>query len=146
LAQANPPTVAVGPPCNDPYRCEFFRHCNPDPPENHVSCLPRLRETKRQDLLNLGITLIHEIQDHFPLTETQNRIREAVKTGRTWMSHTLAKELRRQKYPIYFMDFESLYPAIPRYARMWPYSHIPFQWSVHRQLAPDAARLNISNS
>jgi len=32
------------------------------------------------------------------------------------------------------MDFESLYPAIPRYAGMWPYSHIPFQWSVHRQL------------
>jgi len=36
------------------------------------------------------------------------------------------------------MDFESLYPAIPRYAGMWPYSHIPFQWSVHRRLAPDA--------
>ena len=37
------------------------------------------------------------------------------------------------------MDFESLYPAIPRYAGMRPYSHIPFQWSVHRQLEPDAA-------
>ncbi len=42
------------------------------------------------------------------------------------------------KYPLGFMDFESLNPAIPRFAGMWPYSQIPFQWSVHRQLTPQA--------
>jgi hypothetical protein len=62
-----------------------------------------------------------------------------VRTGRAWVSETLAKALSGLKYPIYFMDFESLYPAIPRHAGMRPYSHIPFQWSVHRQLTPDAA-------
>jgi hypothetical protein len=34
------------------------------------------------------------------------------------------------------MDFESLYPALPRFAGMWPYAQIPFQWSVHRQTTP----------
>jgi hypothetical protein len=34
------------------------------------------------------------------------------------------------------MDFESLNPAIPRFAGTRPYSQIPFQWSVHRQLEP----------
>ena len=49
-----------------------------------------------------------------------------------------AEELSRLKYPLFFMDFESVYPAIPRFSGMWPYAQIPFQWSVHRQLTPDA--------
>jgi hypothetical protein len=36
------------------------------------------------------------------------------------------------------MDFETLYPALPRYAGMRPYDHIPFQWSVHRQKSAGA--------
>ena len=36
------------------------------------------------------------------------------------------------------MDFESVYPAIPRFFGMRPYSQIPFQWSVHRQSSADA--------
>ena len=139
LAQTNPPGLEPGPQCGDPYVCEFFGHCNPDLPENHISCLPRLSEKKRQELLDLGIALIGEIPDDFPLTEIQNRVHSAVKTGRVWVSETLAKALSGLKYPIYFMDFESLYPAVPRHAGMWPYSQIPFQWSVHRQLTPGAS-------
>jgi hypothetical protein len=43
------------------------------------------------------------------------------------------------KYPLYFMDFETVNPAIPRFAGMRPYDHIPFQWSVHVQREPGAA-------
>jgi len=138
LTDDKPPSVAAGRQCGDPFVCEFFEHCNPGLPENHVLCLPRLSEKKKQGLLDLGIDLIRDIPVDFPLTEMQNRVAEAVRTGRTWTSHTLARGLRHLKHPMYFMDFESLYPAIPRYAGMWPYSHIPFQWSVHRQMAPDA--------
>ena len=34
------------------------------------------------------------------------------------------------------MDFETLFPALPRYKGMRPYDHIPFQWSVHVQKTP----------
>lgn len=139
LEQAEPPDVEPGPQCSDPYECEFFDHCNPAPPITHISFLPRLSDKKMQDLLDLGVNLIEQIPDDFPLTEIQARVCAAVKTGQPWTSGTLAKELSRLRSPLYFMDFESLYPAIPRYAGMWPYSHIPFQWSVHRQLEPDAA-------
>jgi hypothetical protein len=37
------------------------------------------------------------------------------------------------------MDFESFNPALPRHAGMWPYSQIPFQWSIHRRLIADTA-------
>ena len=35
------------------------------------------------------------------------------------------------RYPLFFMDFETVNPAIPRFAGMRPYDHLPFQWSVH---------------
>jgi predicted RecB family nuclease len=37
------------------------------------------------------------------------------------------------------MDFETLNPAIPRFAGMRPYDQIPFQWSVHLQKEPGRA-------
>lgn len=119
------------------YPCEFFRHCNADPPPNHISCLPRLSEKKRRDLTEQGFTLIHKIPDDFPLTEIQSRVWTAVKTSRPWVNGTLHQEMATLNWPLYFMDFESLYPAIPRFAGMWPYSQIPFQWSVHLQMEPD---------
>ena len=133
LTQSAPPVIEPGRQCGDPYRCEFFDHCNPARPITHISYIPRLAGKKMQDLLDLGVSLIEQIPDDFPLTEIQTRVCTAVKTGRLWTSDTLASELSKLKYPLYFLDFETLYPAIPRYAGMWPYSHIPFQWSMHRQ-------------
>jgi len=34
------------------------------------------------------------------------------------------------------MYFETVFPALPRFVKMTPYDHIPFQWSVHRQEKP----------
>jgi hypothetical protein len=43
------------------------------------------------------------------------------------------------KYPLYFMDFETVNPAIPRFPGLRPYDQIPFQWSVHVQTQPEVA-------
>ena len=75
----------------------------------------------------------------FPLTEIQARVFASVTTGQTWISEALHEELSQLKYPLFFMDFESVYPAIPRFSGMGPYSQIPFQWSVHRQASPGAS-------
>jgi hypothetical protein len=42
------------------------------------------------------------------------------------------------KYPLYFADFETVNPAIPRFMGMRPYDQIPFQWSVHVLMEPGA--------
>jgi predicted RecB family nuclease len=135
LALAYPPDIAPGPQCSDPVPCEFYSYCNPPVPEHHISFLPRISAKKQSELLGLGITLIQEIPEDFSLTENQTRASNSVKTGQPWVGEDLGKELAHLKYPLYFMDFETLFPAIPRLAGMWPYSHIPFQWSVHRQQA-----------
>jgi predicted RecB family nuclease len=137
LALEHPPDVAPGRHCSEPVPCEFYGCCNRPLPEHHISFLPRLTGKKQVELLDQGITLIHEIPESFCLSKNQIRIWTSVKTGELWISEDLANELSRLKYPLYFMDFETLFPAIPRFEGMWPYSHIPFQWSVHRQESSD---------
>ena len=138
LALEQPPDIAPGRQCSEPVPCEFYGCCNPPVPEHHISFLPRLSGKKKVELLDQGITFIREIPEGFSLTANQIRVWTSVKTGQPWLSDDLGKELSRLKYPRYFMDFETLFPAIPRFAGMWPYSHIPFQWSVHRQMSPDS--------
>jgi len=133
LAQLAAPDISPGPQCADPYRCEFYGYCNPEPPEHHISLLPRLSVKQQGALVELGVSRITEIPEDFSLTEIQARVFNSVTTGRTWISEALQEELSQLKYPLFFMDFESVYPAIPRFSGMWPYSQIPFQWSVHRQ-------------
>jgi len=138
LGQPAPPDVEPGRQCTEPVLCEFYDHCNPDLPADHVSFLPRMRTEKVDDLISSGITSVHQIPDEFPLSETQRRAVDAVKSGKMWISPELGGELSTLRYPICFMDFETIFPALPRFAGMRPYDHVPFEWSVHRQERTDA--------
>jgi hypothetical protein len=43
----------------------------------------------------------------------------------------IKRELDKLTEPIYFLDFETMNWAIPRYPSSSPYNQIPFQWSLH---------------
>jgi predicted RecB family nuclease len=133
LGEATPPSVKPGKQCSEPVLCEFYDYCNPGLRSDHVSLLPRIRTEKVDDLLASGIMSVQQIPDDFPLSETQRRVVDTMKSGKMWISSKLASELATLRYPICFMDFETIFPALPKFAGMRPYDHIPFQWSVHRQ-------------
>jgi hypothetical protein len=85
----------------------------------------------------MGVESIHDIPDDFELSEFQRRVCDAMQTGQLWFSADLKGEFESLKYPLYFMDFETVNSAIPRFRGMHPYDHLPFQWSVHVQAQPD---------
>ena len=58
--------------------------------------------------------------------------------GQPWFSPELKGELKGLRYPLYFTDFETINPCLPRFPGMRPYSQLPFQWSVHVQRQPGA--------
>ena len=136
LALREAPAVEPGDHCTNPYDCEFYGLCNPERPEYWVGTLPRISKKKKKELLDKGIELIHDIPEDFGLTETQRRVCLCVKQDEPYFGKELSKELGKLDYPIYFMDFETFNPAIPRYAGMRPFDMIPFQWSVHVQRQP----------
>ncbi len=138
LAMPNPPDIPTGPHCTYPVTCEFFSLCNPTLPSDHIGCLPRLHASAAEELEEMGIHSIRDIPDGFHLSERQRIACTSVQTGRPWFSSELGKELESLKYPLYFMDFETVNPAIPRFAGMRGFDHLLFQWSLHVQRQPDA--------
>lgn len=136
LAMPTPPEVPVGSHCVNPVVCEFFQHCNQPLPEDHIGYLPRLHASAAEQLEGMGVESIHEIPADFELSEFQRRVCTAMQTGQPWFSAELKTELESLRYPLYFMDFETVNPAIPRFSGMRPYDHLPIQWSVHVQRQP----------
>ena len=139
LAMPEAPDLPTGPHCTNPVTCEFFDRCNPPLPTDHVGYLPRLHASAMEQLEELGVESVHDIPADFELSEIQRRACDTMQTGQPWFSAELKGEFESLKYPLYFMDFETVNPAIPRFRGMHPYDHLPFQWSVHVQTQPDVA-------
>jgi predicted RecB family nuclease len=133
LSMPKEPDIPPGSQCTDPVTCEFFDHCNPPLPDDHVLRLPRIQAQAVEELEDMGVESIRDIPDDYPLNERLRRACTSVQTGQPWFSTELVKELGALKYPLYYMDFETVNPTIPRFAGMRPFDHIPFQWSVHIQ-------------
>jgi predicted RecB family nuclease len=138
LARTEPPDIDPGSQCTSPFTCEFYDHCNKPLPVDHIENLPGIAPRKLEKLVALGIELIGDIPKGFPLTDRQKRAWECAKTGKPWFGKGLKEALAELRYPLYFMDFETLGVALPRYAGMSPYDQIPFQWSVEIQRKPGA--------
>ena len=139
LQMPEAPNIPAGRHCSNPFTCEFFDHCNPPIPDDHILRLPRIHASTVAKLVALGVQSIHDIPENYPLTGRLRRACASVQMGEPWYSPELKDELGKLKYPIYFADFETVNPALPRFAGMRPYDQIPFQWSVHMQRQPGAA-------
>lgn len=139
LAEDKPPDVPTGPPCISPFVCEFFYHCNHPKPDDYIGYLPRLDANAIQELEEMGVESVRDMSADFHLNEAQRRACTAIQAGQPWFSADLKNQFDSLKYPLYFMDFETVNPAIPRFSGMRPYDHLPFQWSVHVQRQPGEA-------
>lgn len=136
LSQQDPPAIAPGPQCKSPVRCEFYSYCNPELPEDHVSLLPAISSTKLGQLAAKGITSVRDIPPDFPLSERQRHACRCIKEQTLYIGKGLNESFEALDYPLFFMDFETLAPAVPRFSGMRPYDPIPFQWSVHIRANP----------
>ena len=139
LSMPEAPDIPAGLQCSSPFTCEFFDHCNDPVPDHHILRLPRIHASTVAKLAALGVQSIHDIPENYPLTGRLRRACASVQMGEPWYSPEIGEELRKLKYPLYFADFETVNPALPRFAGMRPYDQIPFQWSVHVRRQPGAA-------
>jgi len=56
---------------------------------------------------------------------------EGLRTGKEWLSESLAKILPNLEYPLRFLDFETTMAAIPWFENLRPYEVLPIQFSQH---------------
>lgn len=131
VADGDEPAVSPGFHCADPWECPFAAHCTADKPTYWIRNLPGINRSRLSELTDLGIEDIADIPDDYPLSPQQARARHVTQTGEPWVCSDPAAELASVRYPIHFLDFETISTAIPRYAGTRPYETIPFQWSLH---------------
>ncbi|MGQ0809755.1 MAG: DUF2779 domain-containing protein [Nitrospiraceae bacterium] len=126
LNQPAAPSVKPDGHCRAPYECQFWDHCVKDKPARWVYYLPG-EERTFQALTQKGIETIDQIPDSFTLSTVQRRMKDNLE----WTGPQLQSLLKSVRYPIHHLDFETIMPAIPKYAVTRPYQTIPVQWSNH---------------
>ena len=130
-ADKKEPKKEIGPHCADPFECGFKDHCWKHVPEKSVFDLPKLNEAKKWALFNDGKTKISHL-DADDFTGTTARAITVTKSKKLHVeSDKIEKELKQWKWPLYFFDYETIGPSIPRYPKTSPYNQIPFQFSCH---------------
>jgi hypothetical protein len=126
------PSVDIGTHCNNPYACSFFGHCWQNVPDYSIFNVSRLSSDKKFNLYRQGILDIKDIPDDYPLSDSQQLQVQSEKSGNEIIDIIQIRSfLKDFQYPLYFLDFETFQPPIPKYNESRPYQHIPFQYSLH---------------
>lgn len=131
LEGVSPPAIEPSRHCMKPYKCEFWEHCTKEKSKFWVITLPGISKKKMSELRAGGVEDIRDIPAGFPVNAMQARIMGCVQNDKEYLDPELAQALEDIEYPVHFLDFETIAPAIPRYAGTRPYQTIPFQWSDH---------------
>ena len=137
LASDKAPEIGIGRQCSAPYECEFCDHCWAGIPEYSIYNIPRLKWEKKEQLKDLGILRFRDVPEDFDLNAGQLLYLQVEKTGKAVIDKpAIAEFLGKLDYPLYYIDFETIMPAVPLYDGSRPYQQIPFQLSLHIQEKP----------
>ena len=138
------PAVEIGPHCANPYPCDFMGYCWRKVPEYSVFDIARLGEEAKFELYRRGFTNVKEVPGDWPLSERQRLQVDAERTGEGVIEVGAIEEfLSTIRYPLCFLDFETIQPAVPLFDRSRPYQQIPFQFSAHACENPGTALTHV---
>lgn len=130
IASPEMPDIKVGPHCGSPRDCQLEDICwSFLPDKDNIFILYRAGKL-RYELLDRGILSLADVPaEELDLKQTMQVKSHA--TGEPHVNRELLKEfLDKITYPVYYLDFETISPAIPVYDDSRPYQEIPFQYSL----------------
>lgn len=131
------PCIAPGNQCSVPFECPFFTYCSPTienkdvfPPE----VLPyggTLAATLRAE----GYADLRDVPEDRMEGWKHQRVWRVTKSGQAELNPEAGRVIAALPYPRYYIDFETINPAVPVWAGTRPYMQVPFQWSCHIETA-----------
>ncbi len=138
LASETQPEAQIGSRCKIPFECDYKAHCWKGVPEYSVFNIYRGKKADEIAKLTNSYDVADIPADLIPGGNKQIDIicfKEQV-------SHTekecIESFLQQLKYPLYYLDYETLGPAIPLFNGTRPYQQTPFQFSLHVQEEPES--------
>jgi hypothetical protein len=133
LARAEAPEIEPSPHCSTPYRCEFWEHCTRELPADWILNVRYVPAERWAALRAAGTTLLRDLASAEGVPAVLWQARQALDSGRVVVAGDLAAALGDLGPPADYLDFETISPALPRFAGTHPFQRIPFQWSLHRR-------------
>jgi len=124
------PKINVGAQCTKPYDCQFQAHCWPSDTEYPILGLGGSR-AKLGNFVALGAHDIRDVAAHDLSAATQQWIHRVTVSGEPELIPGSKRILEALAYPRYYLDFETIGPAVPIWAGTRPYAAVPIQWSCH---------------
>lgn len=136
LASKNVPEADIGPHCGSPYPCDFMGHCWKHVPEYSVFDISRLRSEKKYEMYNRGVIsfeqITQDLQEEFLNQKQIIQVRSELEQTIVIEKNPIKEFIDDLKFPLYFLDFETMQTAIPLYDNCRPYQMLVFQYSMHK--------------
>lgn len=134
IAAQTCPAVSIGTHCGDPYDCALQKKCFAFLPEHNPLTLYYLKKEKAYSLIHDGVTDILKIGNRLELSDKQEIQVKSLRSKKAQVDkYGIRSFLDTLKYPLYYLDFETIGPAIPLFDNTSPFQQIPFQFSLHIQ-------------
>lgn len=131
------PVVDIGPHCSDPYDCDFRGHCWQHVPEDSVFDL-RERGADKFALYRQGIVRQADIPLDLLNARQRHQVEATLSRCDSLDRGAVREFLGSLWYPLCYLDFETVNPAIPMFDGSRPYQQVPFQYSLHVQASAGA--------
>ncbi len=123
--------------CGRFYECGYKHHCWANVPQ--YSVFNAFRASDADEIYQAYGADLHQIPRDLYNMQMHDGDIEAFLSGCENVNPAeLVNFLGRLKYPLYFLDYESIQPAVPMFDNSRPYQQICFQYSLHVKRAPDA--------
>jgi hypothetical protein len=126
------PNVLIGKQCTAPYTCDFKAHCWKEVPDESILDFGAYKKEERFKQYHSGVKKISDIKDWQQLKPLYNFVVESHINKEIYLDAPPIKEfLDTMKYPLHFLDFETVRFAVPKFQHSYPYEQTPFQYSLH---------------
>jgi len=126
------PCVEIGDRCKKPFECDYTSHCWKHVPAYSVYNIckgPQLEEMLASDILDVA-----QLPEDVSIPGRKAIDVDAYRKQAVHVDKINIKNfLGTLTYPIYYLDYETIFPAIPLFDNTSPYQQIPFQFSLHIQ-------------
>ncbi|MEK7624987.1 MAG: DUF2779 domain-containing protein [Patescibacteria group bacterium] len=126
--------------CVNPAECEFLICYFSELKDDHIySIATSLSKEKLTAFLERGLLKPEQIPADI-MAELPDIKLPGVQTEPTLSvdKETIKSELESLQYPLYFLDYETFFPAVPIFDGYRPYQQMVFQYSVHVIRKPNA--------
>lgn len=131
LAEKNEHICDIGECCKKPYPCAFWAYCSKHIPANSVFNLYKMSFNDSLKLYNQGIVTFDDVAKVKLTDKQQIQVESTLNDTIIINKEGIRKFLTKLSYPLYFLDFETEQPVLPKFQGTSPYQQIPFQYSLH---------------